>query len=181
MLSELTNRPMETSWNSIRPSTNPATKSRSTCCYQHVLKNEWTETSPVKRDPGIAVNRMPVSTHCLDVPEGHPYPELHQKQCDQQGEAGDYPLLLRSCKTPTRMQHPDLEVTPQEPHRSLRAGPGAGHETPFLLRKAERVWLFAIEEVPGRSHWDLSIPKIIGMMESNPLTRPEVLGRVTRL
>lgn len=69
---------------------------------------------------------------CTYRPEGQLHPELHQKQCDQQGEAGNYSLLVCSRKTPTGMQHSGQEAPAQEQHRPLRAGPGRGHKTLFL-------------------------------------------------
>lgn len=83
---------------------------------------------------------MPVKTHCLDA--SRHYVLTGQKanhilsyiksSVTQQGETRDYSLLLCFCKTPTRMQHLGLEAPAEECHRSLKAGPWAGHKTSFL-------------------------------------------------
>ena len=64
-------------------------------------------------------------THSL---EGQPCPGLRQKQCGQQGEEGDSAPLLRSGETPSGVLHPALDLSAQERHGRVGAGPEEGHK-----------------------------------------------------
>ena len=96
-------------------------------------------------------------------PEGQPYHGLHQKKCVQQVEGGDSAPLLCSSETPPGVLHPALELSVQERHGAVGAGPEQGHKndrrdgTPLAWGKAERVGAVqpGEEQAVGRSYCGL--------------------------
>jgi len=65
---------------------------------QYRLGNEWTESSPAKKDLEVLVdeNLDIRQLMCTRSPEGQLYPGLHQDKCGRQGEGGDSAPLLHS-------------------------------------------------------------------------------------
>jgi len=58
---------------------------------------------------------------CAHSPEGHPYPELHQKQCGQQVEGGDSAPLLHSDDSSPGVLCPSLKPSAQDRHGPVGA------------------------------------------------------------
>jgi len=60
---------------------------------------------------------------CACSPKGQPYPALHQEKSGQQVEGGDSSLLLFSSETPPGVLHSALELSAQQRHGTVGAGP----------------------------------------------------------
>ena len=105
------------------------------CRYK--LGNERIEHSPAITNLGVMVGGK------LDVSQ-QLYPELHQKQCGQQGEEGDPPPLLCAGEASSGVLHPEVESLVQErlgavgecPEKSHKNNPRDG--TSPLQGQAER-------------------------------------------
>jgi len=86
-------------------------------------------------------------------PEGQPYPGLHQEKHGQQVEGADSAPLFCSGETSPGVLRPDEELSAQDRHGPVGAGPEEGHRndqrngTPLLRGKAERLGVVQLREV----------------------------------
>ena len=110
-----------------------------------VLNLQDLRTEACHRDIGRWTIRYEPSM-CTRSPEGQLYLGLHQKQCGQQVEGGDSPLLLCSGETSLRVLCPALGILAQDRHVPAGAGPEEGHKndpragTPPLCKKDRESW-----------------------------------------
>jgi len=65
---------------------------------------------------------------CPCSTQSQPYPELHPKNCGQQGEGGDPVPLLCAGETSPRVLHPDGQSSVQDRCGPVGAHPGEGHK-----------------------------------------------------
>jgi len=67
-----------------------------------------------------------MSTHS---PQGQPYPELHQKKCDQHVKGSDSAPLLHSGDISPGILHPDLGPSAQGRYGHVGSSPEEGHKS----------------------------------------------------
>jgi len=79
------------------------------------------------------LGKSKLHTMCPRSPESQPYPGLHQKKCDQQGEGGDPAPLLGSGEASPGVLCPDVESSVEERHEPVGMHPKMVFRGPFQL------------------------------------------------
>jgi len=137
--------------------------------HKYRLGGEWTESSPQEKDLGLLVDdKLNMIQQCtLATQKANHILGCNEQHRGQQAKGGDSAPLLCCGDTPRGVLHPALELSAQEGHVPVGAGPEKGHKSvqragaPLLGRKAGTVEVVqpGEEKALGRPYSSLPVPE----------------------